>query len=104
MEGSITWQHVMVFIAAAGALLALWARLEVIVTSLREENRRTRDELIAHKVHVAQEYARNGYIREVEDRVIKRIGEVVSEIHSLRMEINNAVNRLVAAAGNKGQH
>jgi hypothetical protein len=126
-SGPITWEQ-MVFVGGAiVAALALWLRIEgfikkamttieskIIATegkiatlqALHEMKIATvQDNLVAFKLEVANDYARNGYLRDVEERVLKRIGEIVSEIHGVRDEIAEAVKMMMhpPAAGRRGK-
>jgi uncharacterized membrane protein YfbV (UPF0208 family) len=84
------------------AVAGLWWRIEQSIKSVKsdvaldisaiEKDLKDANASLAYfKTEVAKEYARNGYIRDVEERVLARVGEVVSEIHGLRAEISEAV-------------
>ena len=94
MTGAITWEQVIGLIAIFGALGGVWLRIEralaAVSAAAGAKHDALRAELNEFQIKVASEYARNGYIRDVEERVLKRIGEVVSELHLLRTDLASA--------------
>lgn len=98
MNGPITFADLASLVALGGALAGLWWRLEAAITKAREDTQKKIDavtaDLAEYKTEVAKEYARNGYLRDLEDRVLKRIDGLTTEIHGLRSDISDAVKIL----------
>jgi hypothetical protein len=101
-EQALTIADLTTLLGLVTAVGALWWRIEQAIkavktevdadiSDIRKELKSVDADLRSFKTEVAKEYARNGYIRDVEERVLARVGEVVSEIHGLRAEISEAV-------------
>lgn len=95
MNGGVglTITDIIAFITIAGALAGLWYRIEQSIGKVR-------DDLAAYKVTVAEDYAKNGYIRDVESRVITQISNVAKEIHGLRESMEEFM-RTIMTTNNK---
>lgn len=116
MSGALTITDIIALLTLFSLLGGLWWRIEAAITKVREDgdkriaalaehvsanNKALADfktELADYKTEVAKEYARNGYLRDVEERVIKRIDSIASDIHGLRQEIGDAVKLWAASA------
>lgn len=107
MNGPLTIADIVALLAIASAVGGLWWRIEAAISKVRDDGAKRVDHLshalaeqatalADYKTEVAKDYARNGYLRDVEERVLKRIGEVVTEIHGLRSEIGEAVKAIVS--------
>lgn len=110
MNGAaLTFADLTALVGLIAAIAALWWRIEAAISKVKDEGDKRTDHLSKalaeqataladYKTEVAKDYARNGYLRDVEERVLKRIGEVVSEIHGLRTEIGEAVKALATSS------
>jgi uncharacterized membrane-anchored protein YhcB (DUF1043 family) len=110
MTGAITYEQVQWFAAeiavVASLLIGIWkivaGRMEAIridaakaVAALEEDLQAATGELSAFKLQVAQEYARTGYIRDVESRLTESMGKLTSEIHAMNSRIDKVLTTLV---------
>lgn len=109
MNGALTITDIIALLTLFSLLGGLWWRIEAAIAKVREDcDRRivalshmvnTSNQALAdYKTEVAKEYARNGYLRDVEERVIDRINSIASDIHGLRQEIGDAVKLWAASA------
>lgn len=89
-----------------GLLLALiaglWWRVETRISASSTEALKTADEAQAKsetaqsqlndfKLEVAQNYARNAFLKDVEDRLGERFDAIVGELHGMRQDFNKAM-------------
>jgi uncharacterized membrane-anchored protein YhcB (DUF1043 family) len=110
MTGAVTYEQVQWFMAeivvVASLLIGIWkvvaGRMEGIrtearasVEALEEELAKATSELGAFKLQVAQEYARTGYIKDVEVRLTESMGALTREIHSMNSRIDKVLTTLV---------
>lgn len=109
MNGSLTMTDLITLLTVIGGALGLWWRIEAAISKARTEMnvqvaaaRKRADDAIAqlaeYKTEVAKNYAPNGYLRDVEERVLKRIDGAIQEIHLMREEFGKAVNTFLQAA------
>jgi hypothetical protein len=79
----------------------LWYRVETRVSSVSksalEKAEKTADQLSDYKLEVAENYAKNGFIRDVEDRLGKRFDAIVDELHGMRQDFQNALMEAASA-------
>lgn len=109
MSGPITFADLASLVGLIVALAGLWWRLEAAISKVRDDAQKkidavtaeaqrnidaVRADLAEYKTEVAKDYARNGYLRDLEDRVLKRIDGLTTEIHGLRSDISDAVKIL----------
>jgi hypothetical protein len=83
-------------------IAGLWWRVETRISSgsleaiRRAEAAQDKADL-AHsqlndfKLEVAENYARNGYLKDVEGRLIQRFDAIVHELHGMRTDFNKAM-------------
>jgi hypothetical protein len=57
---------------------------EAALDSLRAAQARDREALAAYKLEVAKQYATTGYLRDVEDRLVKRLDEILGVLRADR--------------------
>lgn len=113
VNGPVTFGDIAALFGFLATAAGLWWRFEGAFAKIREDADRQIDALnervtaaekalADYKTEVAKDYARNGYLREVEERVLKRIDGLTQEIHGLRADINDAV-KLLAAQPKRGR-
>lgn len=109
MNEALTLTSVGQLLGIIGALVALWWRVETRISqgSVDAMERAIKAEAkaeIAHsqlndfKLEVTENYAKNGYLKDVEARIIQRFDAIVSELHGMRQDFNKA---MVDMAGQK---
>jgi chromosome segregation ATPase len=114
MDGAITWQALTGLLGLAVTLAGFWRAMTGHITrrldaadaqakSLGSKIEDASKELAAYKLTVAEEYAKVGYLRDVETRLLARIGEVANEIHGLRGDIKEAMQMVTAAVTGSGK-
>lgn len=102
MTGAVTWEQIVFFFGLLGSLFTVlafvWHRIESARAATRKEiaderNERQaaidklRSELAAHQVAAASNYASREMIDQVEERIGSAIGNLRSEIQSLRSDV-----------------
>lgn len=110
MTGAVTYEQVQWFMAeivvVASLLIGIWkvvaGRMEGIrsearasIEALEEDLVKATGELAAFKLQVAQDYAKNGYIKDVEIRLTESIGSLTREIHALNSRIDKVLTSLL---------
>lgn len=98
MTGAVTYEQLGWFIAQivaiAGLVALVWGKVAARIAAAEERALAVSKELASYKLEVANDYARNGYIKDVEGRLIGQIKNVAEEIHKLR----EAIEKLMMAA------
>lgn len=92
---AITFSDLSMFIGMIAAVLGLWWRMETRVSSAaREALIKAQDvdrALHDYKLEVAENYAKNGFIRDVESRIGERFDKIVDELHGMRTDFQKAM-------------
>jgi len=87
LTGPITWEAIVTIVALAGSVGGAWLRFEMAISAARAKSASdiaaVEKELTDFKVEVAREYARNGYIKDVEQRLIDRLSSLDGKIDRL---------------------
>lgn len=97
MTGSITWEQITALLVIAGSVSGIWIRLEKRFNAVRDDLEKLRDihkadlmtvreNLTQFKLDVADRYVRTGYLKDVENRIMKRLDDLISEIHQMRQD------------------
>lgn len=84
MTGTITWEQVIALVGLIGALIALWARIENLISVIR-------DSLADYKVLVATNYPQKSELRESVNTVEIRIAAQVANISMNLTEHKNTM-------------
>lgn len=92
MNDPITWQQIVTGITVVGGLGALWFRIESAIGKVR-------DDLAAYKLTVANSYAQDKDIRDVEIRVLANISNVAQELSRLRESIEKVLTAMATQRG-----
>lgn len=83
---------VIVFVSS---ILGLWWRVETRISQGALDALEKIDELEkdfnTFKLHVAENYVKSGLLKEVEVRIIERMGAIVTELHGLRDDFKSAM-------------
>jgi hypothetical protein len=88
MNAALTLSDLATFGTIIAAVLGLWWRIEQMTGHVR-------DDLASYKLTVASDYARNGYIRDVDERWGKRFADLTGEIHAMRESIERLMNLMI---------
>lgn len=96
-----------VLVTLVVAVLGLWWRIENKVSGPAKEAlvkaQFVEAELNRYKLEVANEYAKNGFIRDVENRLVERFDSIVKELHGLRTDLQQAVIEMAKGPGTGGR-
>ena len=95
MSGFVTWEIVLVIGAAIGAAIGIWFRiegriqiatnkLEARINKVEADATKAEGKVAELKIEVMQNYASVGHLEKVEDRLIKAITELTTEVKQLR--------------------
>lgn len=109
MNEALTLTSVGQILVIIGSMAALWWRVETRISqgSIDAMNRAIKAELKAEiaqiqlnefKLEASENYARHGYLKDVEARIIQRFDAIVNELHGMRTDLNKA---MVEMAGQK---
>ncbi len=105
MDQALTPNAVMQIVGFLGLLAGLWWRVETRISSgSREAIRKAemaQSQLNDFKLEVAEKYAKNGFLKDVEDRLGQRFDAIVAELHGMRSDFNKAM--VDSAKGNRTQ-
>ena len=82
---------------SAGAMRAQ-EKADLVAVQLGLYREMSNDLLNKFKLEVAETYARTGYLKDVEARLISRFDAIVEELHGIRADFHEAMMRL--AEGN----
>ena len=101
MNGQVlTVGDLTVLIGLVGAVLGLWWRIETRVSGSAKEAltkaQAVETALHDYKLEVAENYAKNGFIRDVEHRIGERFDKIVDELHGMRTDFQKAMVDLAA--------
>ena len=103
--GSVTFGDVTIFCGAAVGLLTLWWRVETRVSAGAKDAMNKAQQVEAalndYKLDVAENYAKNGFIRDVENRLGARFDAIVAELHGLRTDFQKAMVDMANNNNNK---
>jgi hypothetical protein len=87
--------EVIAVLTMLSAVLGLWWRVETRISSgAIEAMKKAREVEVAlheYKVEVVENYAKNGFIRDVESRLGQRFDAIVDELHGLRQDFQAAM-------------
>lgn len=109
MNEALTLTTIAQILPIIAALMALWWRVETRISqgSIDAMNRALKAELKselvaaelnAFKLEASENYAKHGYLKDVEARIIQRFDAIVTELHGMRTDFNKA---MVEMAGQK---
>jgi len=90
VEGVVTWPFVGLLLAGISGALGLWWRLESRFKSLADHTSVVSFDLQAYKLTVAKEYSSNQYVADVENKMTKRLDDVLHEIRELRSDLHQS--------------
>ena len=97
---ALTIADIATILAVFTALAGLWYRVETRVSSgAKEAMAKAQDvgrELNEYKLEVAENYAKNGFIRDVEQRLGERFDKIVEELHGMRDDFQKAMLDMAA--------
>lgn len=105
MTGAITWEQIIGILAFVSALGGLWYRVETriskgavaaqfVADAAIASAAKAHENLHAFKLEVAENYAKGDMIKDVEARVLSRIDAVVSELHGMRKDFQDAMMQM----------
>ena len=102
---AVTGDQVGLVLAIIVAFAGLWWRVETRISSGAKEAMtkadRAQEELAAFKLEVTRGYVPHGYLKEVEIRMLDRLDGLVSELHGLRQDVQNAIVEFAKAGGGR---
>lgn len=97
---ALTLVDISVLLAVATALAGFWYRMETRVSSAAKDALTKAESvdkaLHDYKLEVAENYAKNGFIRDVEHRLGERFDKIVEELHGMRTDFQNAMLEMAA--------
>jgi hypothetical protein len=99
---AITLADIAVVLVVLGALSGFWYRMETRVSGAAKDALALANDALAkaqavqtqlhdYKLEVAENYAKNGFIRDVEHRLGVRFDKIVEELHGMRGDFQNAM-------------
>ena len=102
MDQPLTPSIVLGFLTFLTLLGGLWWRVETRISAGSKEAQKKADEAMkkaetAHnqlndfKLEVAENYAKNGFLKDVENRLGQRFDGIVSELHGMRQDFQKAM-------------
>jgi hypothetical protein len=101
MNETLTLASLGQIIILLGAILTLWWRVETRVSSgAVEANKKADDvltELNAFKLMVAENYAKNGFLKDVEARLLLRFDGIVAELHGMRGDFQEVIVKMAVS-------
>ena len=87
------------FLIIAGSIIGVWYRLVLRIERVRDEghaaNMAIKDELHAFKLEASGRYASIGYLKDVEERLIKAIDNLTVQHERARTDLNKRLDRLL---------
>jgi hypothetical protein len=100
----LTFADVTMLLGLVGAVLGLWWRVETRVSTGAKEAMakalQVEKDLQDYRLEVAENYAKNGFIRDVEHRLGERFDNIVKELHGMREDFQKA---MIDMASHKGR-
>jgi hypothetical protein len=111
MNEALTLTSIGQLLALLAALAALWWRVETRISqgsvdAMDRANSAMSKAELAHsqlndfKLEVAENYAKNGYLKDVEGRLIQRFDAIVTELHGMRTDFNKAMVEMASQKRN----
>ena len=95
IDQSITLPDISTMLTVVTLGAGLWYRVETRVSAVSKDALQKAEDAIGDlakfKLEVSENYARNGFIRDVEDRLGKRFDAIVDELHGMRTDFHNAI-------------
>jgi ribosomal protein S8 len=92
---AITLGDISVIVGVIAALAGFWYRMETRVsgaaTNALAKAHAVETALHDYKLEVAENYAKNGFIRDVEQRLGERFDKIVDELHGMRTDLQKAM-------------
>ena len=112
MDQALTLNSVYQLGLLLGLIAGLWWRVETRISSAATDALARADEAfkkaeLAHsqlndfKLEVAQNYAKNGFLKDVEDRLGERFDAIVGELHGMRQDFNKAMVEMASHNSSK---
>lgn len=102
-EVAITLADLAVLLTVATALAGFWYRMETRVSSAAKDAlakaQAVETLLQDYKLEVAENYAKNGFLRDVEHRLGERFDKIVAELHGMRDDFQKAMIDMAAHKG-----
>lgn len=105
MTGAITWEQIAFILGLLTALGGLWYRVETriskgavaaqfVADAALASAAKAHENLHAFRLEVAENYAKGDLIKDVETRVLQRIDAVVTELHGMRKDFQDAMMKM----------
>jgi hypothetical protein len=102
MNEALTLTSIGQLFVIIGALAGLWWRVETRISQGSIDAMKRANEAIEKvdlaqiqisdfRLEVAENYAKNGYLKDVETRIIQRFDAIVSELHGMRTDFQTAM-------------
>ena len=76
-------------------------RTEGVAKAALKKAEKTASDLDQFKLEVAENYAKNGFIRDVEDRLGKRFDAIVTELHGMRSDLQDAIINMAGSTNKR---
>lgn len=113
MKTTITSELVVFIITVLGALAAIWARIEAIVSRARTEALAAAtgasskadvvaSDLAAHRLHVAEHYVSKAGLREQVGQVLDLVRDVQSDVGSINERLDRVIENRHPTRGRAG--
>ena len=94
-DHAITLTDISLLLGILTLMAGLWYRLETRVSTAArdalDKAELVEDTLQKYKLEVAENYAKQTFIREVETRLVERFDAVVAELHGMRGDFQKAM-------------
>ena len=91
----LTLGDIALLVTILGGVGALWYRVETRVSQPAKDAAARAElalsQLASFKLEVAENYAKNGFIRDVEERLGKQLDAIVQELHGMRRDVQDAL-------------
>jgi hypothetical protein len=102
MNEALTLTSIGQLLAVVTVFATLWWRVETRISkgsvdamdranAAIAETALVKSQLNDHKLEVAENYAKNGYLKDVEARIISHISSIVLELHGIREDLKGAM-------------
>jgi hypothetical protein len=105
MNGTFTAADLTTILGAVTAVLILWWRVETRISAGAVKAQAKADaverDLAEFKLAVAQSYAPNGWVKDVENRMVSRLEQIVDELHGLRQDFKDVMMGAVSGPGKR---
>jgi uncharacterized membrane-anchored protein YhcB (DUF1043 family) len=92
---ALTFADIQMLVGVAIGGILLWWRVETRVSSgaikAQAKAEQVEKDFNAFKLEVAKNYATNGFIRDVEERLGERFDKIVAELHGMRSDFQKAM-------------